>query len=481
MFEFASKFMVNPESWLTEVWAQVTSANLPETVRGLAIALLIVGAVWGGLRIASLGATSELQPFLLRLLGATALVFGGIQIGDGVRDLWTNGYKWGTQNFSKKTTDLAMVEMTNLRNTMIGLSVGVLAAPVVIETGLAMAGKPAPMAIKDAGEGVLKNGGMLMELVKYVVGGLAAIISTQYMIVIITGFAVILSSVLIPLSGVMLLFPGPALQAWFSTWFRVTSGSILVVTLSPIAFSAAMTLGFIEPAKNYNQALSKSAGEFKSATDVVSTLAPQSLSINPVDAVKYMQESASKLKTAADKIGNALGTLSFGLISSIIMLFVGIAFAVMLIFAAQSQIIAFVGGAAGGGGVAAVSMLGGLAASTARAAGGGGGGGGGGSAGGSSGGKDGGSSSKTPSRPDSSPGAGGGGSGSTGGKSGGGSNGGGGSGASAGGGNSPRFDANGTPTNPRDDKAWEQWSQNENAAAGKDFDQRLANSPGRAK
>jgi hypothetical protein len=371
MFEFATKFIVDPDKWLTDVWVQVTAANLPGIIQGLAIALLIVGAVWGGFRIASLGATSDLQPFLVRLLMGTALVFGGVQIGNSVRDLWSMGHRWGTENFVKKTTEQANTELENLRNTMLGLSAGILAAPIIIEGGKTILGKDNGEAMKDAKEGVINNGKIILELVKYVVGGLAAIITTMYMIVIVTGFAVIVASVLIPFSGVMVLFPGPALQMWFSMWFRATSGAILIVMLSPIAFSAALTLGFIEPAKNYNAALEKSAAEFKGATDILGTFTP-SLSANPMDAVKYIQTAGPRLEAAAKQIGNSLGTLSFGMVSSIIMLFVGIAFAVLLIFAAQGQIIAFVGGMAGGGGAAAVAMVGGLGAATMRAGSGGG-------------------------------------------------------------------------------------------------------------
>jgi hypothetical protein len=450
MFEFATKFIVDPDKWLTDVWTQVTDANLPEVVRGLGIALLILGAVWSGLRIASLGASSELQSFFVRLAIATALVFGGVQIGNEVRGLWTSGYKWGTANFTEKTTTKANEELTNLRNTMIGLSAGILAAPIIIEGGKTILGKDSGEAMKDAKEGVLKNGNIILELVKYVVGGLAAIITTQYMIVIVTGFAVILSSVLIPLSGVMVLFPGPAMQMWFSMWFRATSGAILIVMLSPIAFSAALTLGFIEPAKNYNTALSKSAEQFKGATDVLGSFVPNG-SLNPMDAVKYLQTAGPRLESAAKSVGNSLSTLSFGLVSSIIMLFTGIAFAVLLIFAAQSQIIAFMGGAAGGGGggAGALAMMGGLAASTSRAASGGG------SSSGNSSRNSSNSSDKsssTPSRPDSSPNT---------------------SNTSSQKDAEARFDANGTPTNPRDDAAWGTWRDNQHQADLKDFDKRM--------
>jgi hypothetical protein len=356
MFEFATKFIVDPDKWLTDVWTQVTAANLPEIVRALGFGLLIIGAVWGGYRIASLGATSELQPFLIRLLLGTMLLFYSPQIGNSVRDLWSMGHRWGTENFVKKTTDQANTELGNLRNTMLGLSAGILAAPIIIEGGKTLLGKNGGDAMKDAKEGVVNNGKIILELVKYVVGGLAAIITTMYMIVIVTGFAAILASILIPFSGVMLLFPGPALQMWFSMWFRATSGAILIVMLSPIAFSAALTLGFIEPAKNYNAALEKSASEFQGATGILSSFTP-SLSANPMDAVKYIQTAGPRLEAAAKQLGNSLGTLSFGMVSSIIMLFVGIAFAVLLIFAAQSQIIAFVGGAAGGGGGLSTSPL----------------------------------------------------------------------------------------------------------------------------
>ncbi len=457
MFEFATKFIVDPDKWLIDVWAQITAANLPEIVRGLAIIFLVLGVVWNGLRIASLGASTEMQGFVVRVLVASALVFSGLQIGNEVRSLWSMGYQWGSANFTEKTTNQANDELTNLRNTMMGLSAGILAAPIIIEGGKALLGKDRGDAMKDAKEGVINNGKIILELVKYVVGGLAAIITSEYIVVIVTGFAVMLASILIPFSGVMILFPSPAMGMWFSMWFRATSGAILIVMLSPIAFSAAMTLGFIEPAKNYNVALTKSAEQFKGATDILGSLKPGNA--DPRNFLSYIQSSSNKLEAAAKQVGNSLGTLSFGLVSSIIMLFVGIAFAVMLIFAAQSQIIAFVGGMAGGGGGANLAPLAAAAgfAGAGLAATAGGLTGGGGSSSGSA------QSSGSPSRPESQPG----------GEKGGGTNSPGGSG-----GGSPRFDEHGTPTDPTDDAAWSQWSQGEHQADLANFDAKLAESPG---
>ncbi len=349
LMDFVSGVIVDPAKWLNTIWQTVEKAQLSKYIEAFSAALLLTGIIWSGLRIVTLGGTVEIQGFLVRSLIAGALVLSGPWMGQLLRDEWTACYQWGHDNLSKTVTDDAINQLTALNVTMAGLSVVYIGAPIVTEIAHVAAGKDFDEATKDAGIGVRNNASQIFELVKYVVLSVSLIVTVEYLVVILSGFAIIIASLVIPLAGVLLIFPGNALQSWFATWLKSASAAILIVLLHPIAYVAAMTIGFIEPAKRFNTALDGAATQLNSSFQKLNALIPNG---NPTQALDYIKNFYGNATGAVGDLAGSATTLLFGMIASIVMLFVGIAFAVMFVAAAQAQIQAFIGSIVGGGGKA---------------------------------------------------------------------------------------------------------------------------------
>ncbi len=468
-------FIVDPRKWLQAIWCsvgtddpkcevrsdqgtllfEVKGINVGKYIQIFAGALLLLGILWSGLRIVTLGGTVELQGFLVRALIAGALVFSGPWMGQLLRDEWITCYKWSHENISKPATDRAIEELKLLSVTMAAISVTYIGSPIIIEVAKAAAGKNVEQATKDAKAGVAGNANTILQLVSYVVGSIAAIVTVEYVVVILSGFAIIIASLLIPLSGVLLIFPGNALQSWFSTWLKGASAAILIVLLHPIAYAAALELGFTQPAVNFNTTLTRAGDQLKSSYDKLTNLIPNG---NITEAPGYIKNLFSNATGSITDLAGAAGTVLFGTVTSIVMLFIGIAFAVIFVYAAQTQIMAFIGSIVGGGAgkggnaFAGLATAGGVLAGNAASAAG--------FAGGGAG-----SSSSTP----------GGGSSSGGGNGGGG---GGGDGSSPGGGGGRRSGESNSDYSDRMQDEQSQWSSAQNEADLADFDSRLASSGG---
>lgn len=349
LVDLVQNFLVNPTDWLKGIWDTVGPAgiNLPKIIQFLSIALLLLGIIWSGLRIVSLGSSIELQSFFVRALLAGALVTSGPWMGELLRQTWVDCYTWSHEKITKPTTDKAIDELTNLGITLTALSAAYITAPAIGEAAKAALGKNVKEATSDAMDGIKNNAGTVMELVKYVLFSVGAIVTVEYVVVILTGFAIIIASLMIPFAGVMLIFPGNAMQSWFATWFRSASGALLLVLLHPIAYVAALQIGFIEPAKRFNTSLSGTVQKLQDAVDKLKSLIPSGIDLTKVG--EWFNNAWNAVTGSLQDVASAGTTLLFGTITSIVMLFIGIAFAVLFVYAAQTQIMAFIGSIVGGG------------------------------------------------------------------------------------------------------------------------------------
>jgi hypothetical protein len=350
LVNLVKNFLVNPTEWLTDIWKTVGPAgvNLPKIIQFISIALLLLGIIWSGLRIVSLGSSVELQTFFVRALLAGALVTSGPWMGDLLRKTWVDCYTWSHAKITEPVTTQATDELQNLAITLTALSVAYIAAPAIGEAAKAAMGKSFKDASTDALDGVKDNAGTILELVKYVLFSVGAIVTVEYVVVILTGFAIIIASLMIPFAGVMLIFPGNAMQSWFATWFRSASGAILLVLLHPIAYVAALQIGFIKPAQKFNASLKDTTDQLQSAVDKLKSLIPSG-GPDITKIPEWFQNAWSAVNGSLQDVASAGTTLLFGTITSIVMLFIGIAFAVLFVYAAQTQIMAFIGSIVGGG------------------------------------------------------------------------------------------------------------------------------------
>ncbi len=371
----AGAVMVDPTKWINSVWTKIgpgSAIDLPGAMFKLGVVLLIMGIVWSGMKIASSGSGMELKDFMIRLLLASALVFGGNQAGDWLRTTWTYTYEWGKENIAKTAIDEAASEITLLAGATATIGLFAASAPVALEVINVGTGKNPGEAIKDAKESVTKSIATVGSIIQFILGALSAIVGTYYTVVLVSGFTLLIASVLIPLSGAMVIFAGGASNQWFSLWFRSVSGSLIMVLLIPVVFAAALDFGFVQPAKNFTSALSKAANTAQSGLDKIGQAADDLSKGNVVGAI---QNTYGGITSQIQAVGDAISASTLGLAASIIMLIIGIIFSVVIVYAAQNQIMGFIGGTFSGGkeggaaGQQAMGSVGGAIGSVAGTAG----------------------------------------------------------------------------------------------------------------
>jgi hypothetical protein len=373
--DLAGAVMVDPTKWINSVWTKIgpgSAIDLPGAMFKLGVVLLIMGIVWSGMKIASSGSGIELKDFMIRLLLASALVFGGQDAGTWLRDTWTYTYTWGKENVAKTAIDEAASEITALAAATATIGLFAASAPVALEVINVGTGKNPGEAIKDAQKSVTKSIETVGSIIQFILGALAAIVGTYYTVVLVSGFTILIASVLIPLSGAMVIFAGGASNQWFSLWFRSVSGSLIMVLLIPVVFAAALDFGFVQPAKNFTDGFKTAANTAQSGLDKLGQATDDLSKGNVVGAI---QNTYGSITSQIQAVGQAISASTLGLAASIIMLIIGIIFSVVIVYAAQNQIMGFIGGTFSGGkeggaaGQQAMGSVGGAIGSVAGTAG----------------------------------------------------------------------------------------------------------------
>ncbi len=347
--DLAGAVMVDPESWIKSVWDNIgpsSAIDLPGAMFKLGVVLLVMGIVWSGMKIASSGSGIELKDFMIRLLLASALVFGGQDAGKWLQDTWKTTYVWGKENVAKAAIDRAAGEITALAGATATIGLFAASAPVALEVINVGTGKNPGEAIKDAQKSVTKSIETVGNIIQFILGALAAIVGTYYTVVLVSGFTILIASVLIPLSGAMVIFAGGASNQWFSLWFRSVSGSLIMVLLIPVVFAAALDFGFVQPAKNFTKGFQTAANTAQSGLDKLGQATDDLSKGNVVGAI---QNTYGSITSQIQAVGQAISASTLGLAASIIMLIIGIIFSVVIVYAAQNQIMGFIGGTFSGG------------------------------------------------------------------------------------------------------------------------------------
>jgi hypothetical protein len=366
--------IVDPILWLDSIWKQIgpDGLNLPASMKNLGIILLITGVVWSGIKIASNGAGMELKDFLIRLLIACALVFSSESIGDSLRSTWVSAYKWGRDTVAAKAIKDTVSSVTALAAASTAVGVVAAAAPGVLEAVKVGFGKNPIEAINDAKTEMAKSLEILGKIVQFILGALATLFGSYYLVSIMSGFTVLVAALLLPLSGAMVIFPGGAVNQWFGNWFKSVTGAMVMVMIMPIIFTAALNFGFIQPGKNFTDGFTAAANTAKSSlTDLQSI--PGKLASG--DFASAASSAFSGISGSISSIGQTITASTVGLVASVIMLIIGIIFSVVIIYAAQQQVMNFIGGTFSGGkeggaaGQAAMGAVGGAVATAGGAVG----------------------------------------------------------------------------------------------------------------
>jgi hypothetical protein len=340
-----AKYLQDPIEWLQKFWTLLKAAQVPEMSLTLAATLLIFGIVWSGYRIAAGTYTGD-NPYMLmmRLCVAAFLVIPGSAgtVSGFVRTTWTSSMAWGFERFAKPTVEEAGKSMEQIMNH--AANVGSLALGVgTVGAGLkaAQAGATGLRVAGAAGGGTFKAASGVANTTKAV--GLLAlpIMMTYYVIVLVTGFTVLMSSIMLPVAGAMIIFPGSMGMEWFGRWLRTTLSAVMLVAFMALVFAAALQIGFIAPANAYSAQFSQIQNDFGTVWNK--------------DIPNPMSDFNGAVSVIGEKIVAALQAgfnMVVNFVLGLLMMIIGIIAGIVVLNNAYSQITAFIGGAISGSGAA---------------------------------------------------------------------------------------------------------------------------------
>jgi hypothetical protein len=380
----AKTVLIDPLVWLQDInqlvggitWTDtktgVTSTSaidLPGVVQKLGIAFLLFGIIWNGLKMADVGISTELKPFFVRLLLASMLVFGSKTIGDGIYKSWESTFIWGRDVVAVTAINQSAVSLTGLAAQTAIVGGAYAALPVLLEGVKIFFLKNPADAVKDAASSIKGSMDTLGQILQFLLGALATITGSYYSVILISGFTIFVGNILLPLAGGIMMITGGTNNQWFTMWLRSVCGALIMTLFMPIIFAATLNFGFTQPANNFNRNFQDSA---KSITEGVENLKGVAGSLSKADpagaAEKAVKAALSPLKAA----GQLVWAYTFGFVASIIMLIIGVIFSVVIIYAAQQQVMNFVGSFMGGaqqGGAAGQQALGSVGGAMGSAAG----------------------------------------------------------------------------------------------------------------
>jgi hypothetical protein len=338
-----------PTVWLVTFWDYVQKANVPTLVGNLAIVLLLVAIIWSGIKIATMGTgTQDYMGFFLRVLVAGYLVLSAAPLSQLTRDAWTDAVNWGYATFAAPAVTRAQDEMKNLGTTA-GYVAGAAIATAGIVSGVgAIAGTGSLITGAGAAVGsVARASTVVAQATNWIVWMAIPIVLVYYVIILGTGFSILIGSIILPLAGALMMFPSTLGADWMGKWIKATVAAIFSAAFVPLVFATALEVGFVGPAKQYNASLEKNAKEWSAANQ----------SYNWGDVTKVGENLGKAFNQLTAQFGVALNYIG-SFITSIFMLIIGVVAGVMVINTLSGQISSFVGGSLTAGGSGAIAGAG---------------------------------------------------------------------------------------------------------------------------
>jgi hypothetical protein len=343
----------DPAEWLTQFWDYIQLADVDGLIQKLAIALFLVAIIWSGIKIATLGTgTQDYMGFFLRVLTAGYLIFAADAVGLTTRVAWIEAETWGYKTFAATAVTRAQKEMGNLAATTAvaagtAVAVGGLFTGATEAAAVGWAGR-----LAAAGSGALETGAAVTQAANAMLWMAIPIVLVYYVIILGTGFSILIASIILPLSGALMMFPSTIGADFMGKWLKGVVAAIFSAAFVPLIFATALEVGFVGPAKQYNKSLETNLKSWSEATTQVSS--SFNFSSNPT-------QIAENLKNLTFGIGKVLGTMfSFvgSFIISILMLLIGVAAGVMVMNTLANQISTYVGGSLSASGSGAIGAAG---------------------------------------------------------------------------------------------------------------------------
>ncbi|PNY79662.1 hypothetical protein CVO96_17000 [Deinococcus koreensis] len=377
-----------PTTWLAQMTGAISTSQLPKYISALAFAVWFLGIIWSGIRIANGSEKSDGRELFARLLISGWLVFGSStfsslpsepkftgNMGEFVRASWVEAYKWGDATFATPAMERAAKETKNLGDHITKLVMlygslqvvseaakgGVEGAKVGTVAGNPLAGGLIGMLFGGA-QGIANAATVTSQVGILAMNMAMPILITYYLIIMGTGLATVIASLLIPLVGAMFIFSTNLGMQYVETWFKTVASAVLMMAFMPIVFAGSMELGFVEPARNFDVATTRTERSLQTDFDNLTRLEDEG-------KINWTEELARKAVNIVNATVNKVDFVGFlnAMVTSLILMVFSLMAGVYLLRIAQNWIIEFLSGVAaavaGGGGGVPKMGLGGVGSS----------------------------------------------------------------------------------------------------------------------
>ena len=225
---FASPwFLPDPIAWYKRTNDVITKNGLNTQVETLSYALVFALFAYGALRASYYARSSEFGALFGRLLLSAAILLSLTPIRGVLHGTWVSAFKWSSGLFSEVEEDL----LENADEVTLLLAPFFAAGTTVNFIGRRVATKGAS-AVAQTGASTVS--GVANRATTYMTGVLFLFFPLFGMyaaLVYASGFVVLLSMLLLPLAGALLLLPNGA--SWLSRWLGMYLGALFTVIFLP--------------------------------------------------------------------------------------------------------------------------------------------------------------------------------------------------------------------------------------------------------
>lgn len=336
---FASPwFLPDPIAWYKRTNDVITKNGLHTQVETLGYALVFALFAYGALRASYYARSSEFGALLGRLLLAAGILLSLTPIRGVVHGTWVAAFEWSSGLFNEVEKEL----VENADEVTLLLAPFFAAGTTINFIGRRVAAKGAS-AIAQTGTSAVS--GVANRATTYMTGVLFLFFPLFGMyaaLIYASGFIVLLSMLLLPLAGALLLLPNGA--SWISRWLGMYIAALFTVIFLPIIFGIAVDLGLVQPLARMGSYMQDALTQFSEAADAL-TLPSGSEVWRVAEWQDWLQNVPDSLLNTLAGIGNIL----LGWLLSLVALIVGMLIGVYLLM----NLPGFVGGFIGGIGASA--------------------------------------------------------------------------------------------------------------------------------
>jgi len=385
-----------PTTWLAQITTAIAVSKLPIYISMLAFSVWMLGVIWVGVRLANGSEMADGRVLFVRLLISGWLVFGSStfsslpsepkfngNMGEFVRAGWVEAYKWGDATFAAPALKRAAEQTSSLGGHISNLATSFAALQIISEGAKGAAdgadkGKVfgkwgvgifgALGGLWGGAQGAANAASVTTQAGIVAINMVMPILVTYYLIIMGTGLATVLGSLILPLAGAMFIFSTSLGTQYIETWFKTVASAILMMAFMPVVFAGSLELGFVEPVRSFDASINQSGRLLDRDLKKIQELA-RAGKISSVE--EFRRTTLNTISKTVDKV-NFAGYLNT-LLSSLVLMVFSLMAGIYLLRIAQNWIIEFLSGVAAavsGGGGGAPKMGAGALSSSMGAAGG---------------------------------------------------------------------------------------------------------------